>query len=532
MLRRLSLLERVAADPTAQEIERERCKRDVIHWFDNWVWTYDPRAASETPKRPSYMPFNLFPRQREMVQFLDARLLACEDGAIEKSRDIGFTWCSAGYALHRWLFVDGFKTTFGSRKEEYVDRLGDPDSIFEKIRLILYRLPEWMRPEGFSPAKDDNHLRILNPTNGNVIRGEAGDQMGRGGRSTLYFIDEAAFVERAEKVDAATSANTDVRIWGSTVNGVGNLFYRKTHGQLRADQVFRFHWSDDPRKTPEWAEKKQREIDEVSWAAEYDIDYAASIEGLCIPAKWVLAAQSIADRVKLEPAVSGVGGLDVGAGGDKSVYIARFGSIVHMPISWGDPDTIETAHRGLDEAEASAERRSDGQVCSVKVMNFDSIGVGAGVLAALARSQRDGLITNGINVGESPTETRWKDGETSKEKFVNLKAELWSLARERFKNTYEMMLFLDGKKGGQEHDPSDLISIPKASSSPQAAVLASELSSPKQFRNENGKIMIEKKADLKKRVGFSPDHAEALILTFMPPPRRMPSFAGYKSRTR
>jgi len=494
------------------------CRRNVLHWFDNWAWTYDPRAANETPKRPSYMPFDLFPRQRDMVRFLDARLAGREDGLIEKSRDIGFTWVAAGYALHKWLFVDGFKTTFGSRKEEYVDRLGDPDSIFEKIRLLLYRMPSWMQPEGFSSAVHDNHLRILHPLNGNVIRGEAGDQMGRGGRSTLYFVDEAAFVERAEKVDAATSANTDVRIWGSTVNGVGNLFYRKRHGQLREEQIFRFHWSDDPRKTPEWAVKKRAGIDEAAWAAEYDIDYAASIEGLCIPAKYVTAAQEIAGLMKIEPSVSGIAGLDVGAGGDKSVFVARFGPVVMLPQSWGDPDTIETAHRGLEAAQDARASRSDGAPCSVALLNFDSVGVGAGVVAALARAERPGLKTHGVNVGESPSETQWPDGETSKEKFANLKAEAWSLARERFKATYEMVLFLRGQPGGQKHDVSNLISIPRSSEGAEASALASQLSAPKRFRDERGKIMIEKKADLRKRGVSSPDHAEALVLTFVPAP--------------
>lgn len=487
----------------AQRLEMERCRRSSSYFFNNWVWTYDPRNAANG--LPTFLPFDLYPRQEEMLSFIERTLFKREDGLIEKSRDIGFTWLTAGFALHKWLFVEGFKTTFGSRKEEYVDRIGDPDSIFEKIRLILYRLPLWMRPKGLNSKEHDNHMRILNPANGNTIRGEAGDQMGRGGRSTLYVIDEAAFIERAERVDAATSANTDVRLWGSTVNGMGNLFARKRHQQMRPDQIFRFHWRDDPRRDDSWATKKKAQIEPHAWASEYDIDYSASIEGICIPARWVAAAQRISTLMSTAGLKSnlGIGGLDVGAGGKaKSVFVSRHGPIVGVPIPWGDPDTIETAHRGLDAA----------QEAGVSQLRFDSVGVGAGVASALTKIDKPGLQTVGVNVGLPPSDRDWPDGQTSKEKFANLKAEAWFLARERFKSTYEMVLYLEGEEGGRVCQPNEIIVLPNDDK--EAAELASQLSLPKMTRDEKGKILIEKKADLAKRGVPSPDYAEALILTF------------------
>lgn len=514
MLRRLRLLQVMERNPAAQPVEREMCRRDPVHFVNSWCWTYDPRAASTGGA--AYLPFDLFPRQVEMVRWLEERLAAKEDGLIEKSRDTGFTWTSAAYALHKWLFVDGFKTTFGSRKEEYVDRIGDPDSIFEKVRLLLYRLPRWMRPPGFQPASHDNHMRLLNPANGNTIRGEAGDQMGRGGRSTVYFIDEAAFIERAERVDAATSANTDVRIWGSTVNGAGNLFFRKRHGGLDPRQIFRFHWSDDPRKTLEWAEKKKATLDEHVWASEYDIDYAASVEGICIPAKWVEAAKRLRALLPdLQPSPAGIGGLDVGAGKAKSVYVSRFGSVVHVPLAWSDPDTIGTAHKGLDAAAEARDMRSDGDGCTVRTLLYDNVGVGVGVASALSYTSRPGIFVSGINTGDTPTETYWPDGETSVEKFANLKAEIWWIMRERCKAAFETVLHIEtGGAEGHRHPASDCLALPSDAEGPDAAQLSAQLSMPRWFRNEKGKILIEKKEDLAKRGIASPDYAEALALTF------------------
>lgn len=498
----------------------ELCRREVARLFQRWAWTYNPKEAAKG--RPANLPFDLFPRQVEMVQFLDARLAAGEDGLIEKSRDIGFTWVAGGFALHKWLFVPGFKTTFGSRKEDYDDEIGNLDSIFEKIRMLLYMLPVWMLPEGFNRKQHDHFMQLHNPANGNTIVGEAGDNMGRGGRSSIYFLDEFAFVERAEKVDAATSANTDCRIFGSTVNGPGNLFYRKRHdGSLRPDQIFRFHWRDDPRKNnPEWEAKARGKVEEHTFASEYDIDYTASVEGICIPGKWVEAAQRIAELMAargtpIEPSVNGTTGLDVGGGGKgKSVAVSRFGPIVTAPQSWGDPDTIETAYRGLDYAEATILHRSNGDECRVTKLNFDNIGIGHNVSNTLSHHDKVRMVSEGINVGLPPSEHVWPDGETSIEKFANLKAEAWFLARERFKCTYEMVLFIEGKKGGQDHPPSDLIVLPPASAGPDAVALAAQIALPKWFRNEKGKTIIESKEKLRDRGIASPDHAESLILTF------------------
>ena len=503
-----------------QSIELELCRSDVLHWFANWAWTYDPRSAEQGN---AHIPLDLFPRQVEMVRWFDARIAGREDGLLEKSRDIGFTWVAGGYALHKWLFVPGFKTTFGSRKGEYVDRIGDPDSIFEKIRMLYRALPPWMRPLGFRPHEHDHHMLLLNPDNENTIRGEGGDDMGRGGRSTMYFIDEAAFIERAERVEASTSANSEVRIWGSSVQGMGNLFARKRFGGgLSAEQIFRFHWKDDPRKTEEWAIKKRSSMEAHVWASEYDIDYSASVEGICIPAKWVDAAKRIRTLIAIEPDAHGVGGLDVGAGGKaKSVFVARFGPVVAPPLGWGDPDTGETALRAIREAQEIKVSRSDGTVCRVRSLRYDSIGVGQGVQTTFKRhaptDPAKRIPTAATNVGDPPSDRTWPDGQTSKEKFANLKAEAWAMMRERFKNTYEMVLHLTGQEGGHRHEVTDLICLPDDTAGSHAVELSSQLSLVKWEHNEKGKIIIESKKHLSTRGIASPDYADALALTFTAP---------------
>jgi phage terminase large subunit len=437
---------RLEADRRAKldhEAEKARCGADadgIIYWFNNYCWTYDPRLlgrrGNDGVALSPYTRFQLWPKQEEFIRWLHDRVEANEEWLTEKSRDAGVSYLCCGYALNRWLFLDGFKATFGSRKAEYVDKSGQPDSLFEKIRIMLRRLPDWMQPDQFSWGRDSLFMRLVNPSTGAIISGEGGDDMGRGGRSSLYIVDEAAFLPNAESVEKALSGNTDCVGWVSSVQGMGNLFARKRHSILKAHQIFRLHWRDDPRKTEEWAAAKQASLsDPAAWASEYEIDYAASLEGVCIPAKWVEAAKRIA---KLDPAIlqtnqPGTLGLDVGAGKAKSVALVRAGPVVGVPQSRGDPDTIGTAHWALDIAKTAKAAR----------MNFDSVGVGVGVTSALKHSPDNPVRIFPVNTGDAPNPLRrWEDNRTSDEMFGNLKAEIWWLARVAFQRTYQHVLYL------------------------------------------------------------------------------------------
>jgi hypothetical protein len=116
------------------------------------------------------------------------------------SRDMGASWCTIAYAVWLFLFRPGSSVGFGSRKAQLVDRIGDMDSLFEKIRHCVAVLPPI-----FKPRYDASYMKLRNRDSGATITGESGDEIGRGGRKLIYFVDEAAHLEHPELIEAALS---------------------------------------------------------------------------------------------------------------------------------------------------------------------------------------------------------------------------------------------------------------------------------------------------------------------------------------
>ena len=494
------------------------CEGDPVLWINDWAWAHDPRVE---PPLPRTQPFDLWPKQVGWIRLLERLERDQSEGVCEKSRDVGMSWMNAAYAVHRWLFIPNSKITMIADKQDTVDKLGDIDSLMEKCRFLITHLPKWMLPRGFDERVDLRFKAIRNRHGRSTIVGRTGDNAGRGGRSSMIFIDEAAHIPRANKLDAAVSANSNVRIWVSSVNGNGNVFARKAQGGKLP--VYRLHYSDDPRKDAEWVQRERRSTDAVLWAQEREIDYGASITDLIIPGSAAIASRELhrrlidpgatfaraeaAAKVRarlerfLERRQASIAGLDVGAGKAESVLVSRCGPVCEPPMAWLRPDTTETA----ETAAAEALRRR----CSH--LYFDEVGVGQGVLATMSRLHTTSLHIQGVNTGMPPSERQWPDGRPSSAIFLNQKIELWWLAREALRAAEELLWWLDAKPGGHGHQVDDVLLLPDDDE------LGRQLVTPTFLRNARGKLQSESKDDLARRGVASPDRADALVLTFAEP---------------
>lgn len=467
----------------------------------DWGMTFDPRNTERN--LPASVPFLLFPRQEEWIEWFIERWRSQEPGITEKTRDMGMSWLTVALAGTVCLFTRGVVAGFGSRKEEYVDKIGSPKSLFWKLRMFLQYLP----PE-FKGSWDANkhapHMRVLFPDTDSAITGESGDGIGRGDRTSFYIVDESAHLERPHLTDASLSATTNCRQDVSTPNGMGNPFAQKRHGG--AIKVFTFHWRDDPRKDDAWYAKQCAELDPVTVAQEIDINYQASVEGVLIPSEWVQAAIDAHVKLGIEPSGAAFGALDVAdEGRDKNAFCGRRGVLLERLDEWSGKgsDILATAVRAIGLCDD----------LGYGVFKYDADGLGAGVRgdARVANEQRtaegkapvDALPFRGSGEVHDP------DGEMVKKRknkdfFANAKAQAWWGLRMRFQQTYRAVV------EGLAVDPGEIISIPSAL--PLRAKLISELSQPTYSLNLAGKVLVNKTPEGTK----SPNLADAVMIAFEP----------------
>ncbi len=499
-----------------QDGSREYYKTRPVEYINDWCITYDPRNVSKG--LPTIMPFKLFPRQEQLVEFLYDCLMDQENGLVEKCRDMGATWVCAAFSVWLWIFHSGSAVGWGSRKEQLVDSIGDAGSIFEKIRMLIKVTPPWLKPSNFNEDKHCSYMKVINPETGANIMGEAGDNIGRGSRTSIHFKDESSHYVRPEIIEAALGDNTDVQIDISSVNGNGNIFHRK---RLAGDiydpdnkpgkgvtRVFIMDWRDHPGKSQEWydARKKKAENEGLLhvFYQEVDRDYSSSVEGTLIPGKWVKAAIDAHIKLGFEAEGEHRAGFDpYDEGGDAHAAVSIKGSVFTYAEKWGEGDTGQAANKAISICED----------LNIRYLQYDAPGVGSGVKSETNRLKRrkelpknlriapfwpSGKVLNPFErVSVIENEAQMLDQKESSEDaikspknkdfFKNLKSQgSWNLRR-RFERTYKAVT------QGAKYDSAYLISIP--SNLPNLRQFENDLSQPTYNKDPAGKILVNKKPD-------------------------------------
>lgn len=485
-------------------------RENPAQFITDWGVTFDPRNAERG--LPSLVPFLLFPRQEEWVSFIMDCWRNQKPGLTEKSRDMGVSWLSTALAATLCLFHSGVSIGFGSRKEEYVDKLGDPKSLLYKVRQFVKNVPVEFRGS-WDERKHAPHMRIHFPETSSIISGEAGDNIGRGDRTSIYFPDESAHLPHPELVEASLSQTTNCRQDISTPRGMNNPFARKRHsGKI---PVFIFDWRDDPRKDQAWYDRTCDLInDPVVIAQEIDRDYNASVEGIVIPAVWVKSAVDAHIKLGINPTGARFAGLDVAdEGADLNAFCGRYGILIEHVEEWSGKNsdiykTVERVFRICDEHQYG------------HVYN-DADGLGAGVRGD-ARKINEGRSTNNLqNIkftefrGSGEVVNKKQEvfgrvfdgtgkGRLNEDYFANRKAQSWFHLRQRFQATHNAV------NGNKDYNPDDLISI--SGKIPNLSNLLSELSQATYSDTNTGKIIIDKKPDGAR----SPNKADAIVIAFAP----------------
>lgn len=286
-------------DRRLQEVEKQICKNDIVHFVRYWGWIFAPWNPPELQEM-LFIPYQF--QEELMLEFVEGMKTVTDPHSfkrvtlvIEKARDMAASWTSGITALWDWLFHNGTHI-FVSRKEEAVDKRGDMKSIFQKIRFFLYHLPEWFLPVGFNKRKHDTHMLLQNPQGGEISGEATTGNSSRSGRAKVVWFDEFAFVQRGldDAAWTASSQTAKMRVAISTPNGKHNRFYRLVRPVDEEDEegqkVISLPWHFHPVKAQNarvengkivspWYIESKRTMDKQTFAKEVEIDYNLSVKG-------------------------------------------------------------------------------------------------------------------------------------------------------------------------------------------------------------------------------------------------------------
>ncbi|MFC2353269.1 PBSX family phage terminase large subunit [Eikenella halliae] len=266
---------------------------------------------------------------------------------------------------------------------------------------------------------------------------------------------------------------------------------------LKANYDINPHFADTP-LLADMLECKERDEDLYRhiWLGEPVADSELAI----IKPSWIESAIDAHEKLGFSAAGRRILGFDVAdEGDDANATVLRHGSVVTDMQQWRGQDVIYSA----DKVYLYAQEQNIDRIV------YDNIGVGAGVKAQFRR--KNGKVqTLGFNAGGAvyKPDAKYTDDKKNRDMFANIKAQAWWMVRDRFYKTWRAV------HHGDNYPEDQLISL--SGSLHELEYLTAELSRPQVDYDQNGRVKVESKKDMKKRGIPSPNRADALVMAFAP----------------
>lgn len=229
-------------------------------------------------------------------------------------------------------------------------------------------------------------------------------------------------------------------------------------------------------------------------------------ETAIIKRAWIYECVDAHIKLGIEPKGKINIGYDVAdEGGDSNATVTRHGCLAYDIQEWRAKE---------HELNKSAIRVYNQALEIDASVTFDSVGVGAGVgskFKELNDSGQSMVQFNKFNAGAGVNnpDDYYMPKIRNKDHFANLKAQEWWRMADRMKITYNAIV------NKEPYNEDDIISI--SSDIQHLEQLIVELSTPLKDFDNNGRIKVESKKDLKKRGIDSPNIADAFIMAYAKP---------------
>lgn len=456
-------------------------------------------------KSGSVAPFKLNRAQLYAHEKLQAQLrdIGKVRALVLKGRQQGLSTYIQGRLFHKVITRLGTKAYILTHEAEATKNL------FEMTQRYYDKLPRGLAP--YADKSNSRELQFRKFDSGYAV-GTAGNKgAGRSQTIQLFHGSEVAFWPNAEEhakgvLQAISNEPGTEIILESTANGIGNYFHNmwkaaeSGNGEYQAIFI-PWYWqaeytAPDANFMPTDEESFLLNIygsqgltnRHLAWRrlkiAEFSNDYDIGLESfkqeypfsateaflnpianVFINSKYVVKAR----KQRIESDSRLVIGVDVAIGDtDRTAIIRRKGRVAYHLETFRNMNTMEIAGYIKRVIEQEKPHR----------VYIDCIGIGAGVVDRLR--EHNYHFVEGINVARSAN---------NKDKFRNLRAELWSDMRDWL----------------QQEMPVQL---------PDDDSLHGDLCNLGYKYDSSGRLLIESKDDLKSRGMPSPDTADALALTF------------------
>lgn len=385
-------------------------------------------------------------------------------------------------------------------------------NLFDMTKRYNDELPEGLLPKPDTSSAKELNFRSLNSGYG---VGTAGNKsVGRSQTIQIFHGSEVAYWPNAEEhakgiLQAVSNEPGTEIILESTANGIGNYFYNMWMAAISGQSDFQaifipWYWQPEytanPRDnetvtfTEEEAElfEAHREdgltINHMFWRRRKLLDFSNDHESACelFNVEYPMTAldafrNPVANRfIKANPVnrarknkVDSTSPLVIGmdpaiSDHDRTAIIRRKGRLAYGLETHFNLNTMELV--GL--IRRIIDKEHPAKVC------IDCIGIGAGIVDRLLEIGYE--CVEGVNVARSAND---------KDKFKNLRAELW-------------------------HDTREWLSQEMPVQIPDSDELLGDLTSLGYKFDSSGRLQIESKDELRKRGMKSPDTADSLALTF------------------
>lgn len=242
--------------------EKIKCCADLVYFMKKYVKIQHQDRG--------IINFDTYPFQDKVLNELQTH----DRTIILKSRQMGISTLVAAYSLWMMTFNEGKNILVLSIKQDTAKE------VVTKVKLAWENLPSWLRLEALE--KPALSLKLKN--NSRILAASSDSDAARSFSASILILDEAAFIDNAEKVWTAaqqTLANVQggKAIVLSTPNGVGQFFHQLWVDAELGKNGFnpiRLPWNLHPERDQEWRDKQTKELGEKRAAQECDTDFLTS----------------------------------------------------------------------------------------------------------------------------------------------------------------------------------------------------------------------------------------------------------------